>query len=771
MKKIIDFENNLQLETEESFGGEAEKSPFEKWGRVALFALSAFLFAQPDFLSGLSPFVVAFVGAIPFEFCFSAFVGGALGTFTCLSVGEATRVSSGIFLVCLLRLFVEKKLKREQREYINGAFSFFVCFSTGMVYNFLSVGDLGGFSGFFCEGSVSFISTVVFMKSLRVPLGRATPENFSVKDRVFIGASLCAFLMCASCFDVEGLSPIRVLAFLLILFVAAHKGIAGSVTVGVCVALSLSINKDYRFLFTSVVLASLFSGVFAPLGQSASAIAFAVVSAGLSAFSGDYGIASVIETVLSSAVFIILPQKYVAAFQNFIVKKGFSTDENVGVQVAESLDLAAENIYGVSEIVSSVSEKLDGIINPEVNRLFTFLQQRVCDGCQKKFLCWNRNFDSTASDVLILAGIEKGKKIMLQKNCDRFERLSLCTDEGYREYAESLQNKQKLTEMRKVLTDQFAGMGDFLKSTALSVNRSRIPDKGKAAVLKTALCDCGIYIDALSVYTDIGSKMTVEITSFDTEIHEQHKKIKAILEFITKRKFEQADIAVSEIRTVIVFEEKSAFRVQIGVSQKALKQDDVCGDTVAGIKKQGGFASVILSDGMGTGARAKIDSTMTCSIMEKLLKSGFTFESALKIVNSSLIMKSTDESIATIDAVRVNLFTGKVNFYKAGGSLSFIRQGNEITTLEGASLPVGIIRNVEFWKSEKELSAGDIVLLLSDGAVGEDCGWIADELLSWSTADMDDFAGHIARLAHLRMTDNCKDDITVVAVKLGYNRN
>ena len=56
------------------------------------------------------------------------------------------------------------------------------------------------------------------------------------------------------------------------------------------------------------------------------------------------------------------------------------------------------------------------------------------------------------------------------------------------------------------------------------------------------------------------------------------------------------------------------------------------------------------------------------------------------------------------------------------------------------------------------------MLLLSDGAVGEDCGWISDELLSWNTADMDDLAGHIARLASLRMTDNTKDDITVVAV-------
>lgn len=769
MKEKVDYESELESEffiEEQS----EEKTPYEKWGRIALSGCIAFLFSQLNFFYGLSPFSIAFVGAIPLEYCFSAFVGGSLGAFTCLSVGEAARVSLAIFLVCLLRLLIEKKLKREQKEYINGALCFFVCFSTGAVSNFLSEGEWGGFGSAFCEAAVSFISAVVFTKSLKVPLGRVSAENLSVKDKILTGVSLCAFLMCAACFDVEGLSPVRVLAFLLILFVSAHKGIAGGVTVGVCVALSLSVNEDYRFLFSSVVPAALFAGVFSPLGQAASAIAFAVVSAGLSAFSGDYGIVSVIETVISSAVFIILPQKYVAAFQNFIIKKGLSADESIGLQVAQSLDSAAENIYGVSEIVASVSEKLDGIINPEVNRLFTFLQQKVCDGCQKKFLCWNRNFDSTASDVLTLAGIEKNRKITLQKSCDRFEQLSLCTDEGYREYAESLQSKLKLSEMRKVLTDQFTGMGDFLKSTALSVSRSRIPDKGKAAVLKTALGDSGIYTDALSVYTDTGSKMTVEITSFDTEIHEHHKKIKAILEFITKRKFEKADITVSEIKTVIVFEEKSAFRVQIGVSQKALRQDEVCGDTVTGIKKQGGFASVILSDGMGTGARAKIDSTMTCSIMEKLLRSGFTFESALKIVNSSLIMKSTDESIATIDAARVNLFTGKVNFYKAGGSITFIRQGNEITTLEGASLPVGIIRNVEFWKSEKELSAGDIVLMLSDGAAGEDCGWISDELLSWSTADMDDLAGHIARLARLRMTENNRDDITVVAVKLGYNR-
>ena len=769
MKKTAEYENELDYEASEAEPDE-EKIPYRKWGKIAFFAAASFLFAQLDFFYGFSPFTVAFVGAIPFEFCFSAFVGGSLGCFTCLSMGEAARVSAALFILCLFRLIIEKKLRREISEYINGTLCFIVCVSAGVAYNFFSSGEWGSFFGAFFEGIVSFVFSVIFIKSRKTHIGTVASENISVRDKIFLGSSFCAFLMCAASFDVEGLSPVRMLAFLLILLVSVHKGVAGSLVVGVCAALSLSINEDYRFLFSSLVPASLFAGVFAPLGQTAAAIAFAVISAGLSAFSGDYGIICVIETVISSAVFIIIPQKYVAAFESFVVKKGFSAEKSSGSEVAESLLAASDNIYGVAELVSSVSEQLDGVINPEVNRLFTFLQQRVCDGCQKKFLCWNRNFDSTASDVLTIAGIEKNKKIQLQKNCDRYENLSLSVDEGYREYAESLQSKVKLSEMRKVLTDQFTGMGDFLRTTALSVSQSRIPDKGKSAVLKTALSDSGIYTDALSVYTDTASKMTVEITSFDPEIHEHHKKIKAILEFITKRKFEKADITVTEIRTVIVFEEKSLFSVRVGVAQKALRQGDVCGDSVAIIRKQGGRASVILSDGMGTGARAKVDSTMTCSVMEKLLRSDFTFDSALKIVNSSLIMKSTDESIATIDGVTVNLFTGTVNFFKAGGSLTFIRHGNEIITLEGVSLPVGIIRNVEFWKSEKELSAGDIVLLLSDGAVGEDCGWISDELLSWNTADMDDLAGHIARLASLRMTDNTKDDITVVAVKLVYNK-
>ena len=130
------------------------------------------------------------------------------------------------------------------------------------------------------------------------------------------------------------------------------------------------------------------------------------------------------------------------------------------------------------------------------------------------------------------------------------------------------------------------------------------------------------------------------------------------------------------------------------------------------------------------------------------------------------MVKSTDESIATVDGISVNVYTGETEFYKAGAAVSFIRRGKEVTAIEEQSLPIGIIRDVCFAHRKTTLESEDIVLLLSDGATAGDCGWINDELLAWSTNNMDDLAAHIASLARLRSTRETADDITVVALKV-----
>ena len=248
-----------------------------------------------------------------------------------------------------------------------------------------------------------------------------------------------------------------------------------------------------------------------------------------------------------------------------------------------------------------------------------------------------------------------------------------------------------------------------------------------------------------------------------------NKKIKTVLEFVTKRRFEKADISVSDIRTTVSFKEKMNYRLCTGFAQKALCEQKLCGDSFCHVTTENSSEAIIISDGMGTGGRASVDSQMTVSLMEKLLSSGFSFDSAVKIVNSSLIMRSTDESFATVDALSVNLYTGVAEFHKAGAAISFIRRENNVTTVEKASLPIGIIRNVELSSGTVALQPGDIVLLVSDGATAGDCGWISDELLAWNHGSMENLANHIVSLAKLRNSDSNADDITAAAVKLMKN--
>ena len=242
--------------------------------------------------------------------------------------------------------------------------------------------------------------------------------------------------------------------------------------------------------------------------------------------------------------------------------------------------------------------------------------------------------------------------------------------------------------------------------------------------------------------------------------------MKNILEEATGRFFDEPTASSTELGVFIRFEESPPFYLLVGTAQRPFVKDSPCGDSVALCKRSNVSSAVLLSDGMGTGSSAALDSTMAVSLTEKLLSGGFSFESAVKLVNSSLIMKSTDESMATMDGLCVNLYTGQADFYKAGAAISFIRSDREVFVVEESSLPLGILREVRFARSEAKLRSGDIILLVSDGITAGDCGWINDELLSWSTNNMEDLAGHIVQLAALRQDRQNGDDLTVIAVKL-----
>lgn len=769
IKEAEKLENYLEDKTE---GVDTKK--IKRTAINLAVAFVAFCFSRGDLFGGMSPFSHAFLGAIPYSLCPGAFVGGVAGYFAAFSGAFTVRNVLSLLFICGSRLVIHKRLP----DYDEGRAEKYIVMLAVTVSAIAEVAltqySIKGVVLALIEGGLAFCGAYFFSRCFRTPVVRMGISGLAMGDRLSLGISLCMFVACFSGISVEGFSPARLLCCLVLCVASYCKGVSAGSILGSCFGASLCFSVSGNFIFPAFAVSGLTGGVFSPMGQIAVGISQCLSFCVVCVLSGgqENFLLPVMECGVACAVFMMIPPAQLTGIAEFAQKNGVVSDDNVNLQVSQMLKKASVNIYSFCNTVDEVSTRLDRVINPEVNKLFFDIQQNVCDGCSRKSMCWKNAFDSTAGDILVILGIEKRTKgkLRIEKECLRLHELKRQLSNSRSQYNLSMITKMKNKEMRCILTEQFSGMGEFLSEMSEKIAKSRTNDSARSMALRAAVIDKGVYVDTLSCFNGCEGRIGIEIGCLEKPFETDYRRIKSILEEATSRQFEDPDISVTEFGTLIKFEEKSAFTILVGSAQRPVVRDAPCGDSVAFCKRNDVSRAVLLSDGMGTGSSAALDSMMAVKLTEKLLSAGFSFESSVRIVNSSLIMKSTDESMATMDGLNVNLYTGDADFYKAGAAISFVRRDRDVFIVEESSLPLGILRQVRYNKVTHRLQPGDIVLMVSDGITAEDCGWINDELLSWSTNNMDDLACHIVELAALRQDRYNCDDLTAVAVKLVKNR-
>ena len=86
--------------------------------------------------------------------------------------------------------------------------------------------------------------------------------------------------------------------------------------------------------------------------------------------------------------------------------------------------------------------------------------------------------------------------------------------------------------------------------------------------------------------------------------------------------------------------ERPAYETEAGDGQHVCNNGSLCGDYCSYFNDGMGRMVMIISDGMGSGGRAAVDGAMAAGILAKLAKAGISFDCALRIVNSALLVKS-----------------------------------------------------------------------------------------------------------------------------------
>jgi stage II sporulation protein E len=389
--------------------------------------------------------------------------------------------------------------------------------------------------------------------------------------------------------------------------------------------------------------------------------------------------------------------------------------------------------------------------------------------------CWQFSYAETMEALtLALSTIKRSGGISrsrapkyLTENCQRLG--ELLTELNLQSRAQGARSgaERKVSLVRGVITDQFEALSLMLAEIAEEIYAFRAYDEAASRRVREYLEREGFAATRVRVFTDENERLRV---SFMLPNHQVAKlsRAKSALDLcgLLDAELDMPQIAARGRNAVASFAEKAGYAVQIGAFQLAEGTNRLCGDSYDFIENKDGKAHLILSDGMGSGGNAAVDSSMAAELVRQLLAAGASHGTALKLCNSALMVKAADESLATLDIATLDLFTGRADFYKAGAAPTFVVKGGKTGSIEASSIPAGILRGVSFEHTPLPLDPGDTIIMVSDGVTASGSEWVKTELSAMRGDDIQELCEKLARAAKATRADSHDDDITVLAARV-----
>lgn len=323
-----------------------------------------------------------------------------------------------------------------------------------------------------------------------------------------------------------------------------------------------------------------------------------------------------------------------------------------------------------------------------------------------------KNFSQGRKNVLVETIYENHpQKIKMEKYAESFEKLS---DSFYRMSGTSNMNQIAIGEQMEEISHMLKGMAEeFYDISCFSGNTYEIMRramKKKKIVLKQAwkiVYPNGSEQIIVNVRTQGQQCVPVKMVT-DTLTEVLHRPMMPVSECRS---------IINENETIIRFTEEVKYQVFYGVAKVAKDGSILSGDTYGCLAEKEGEFVLCLADGMGSGTNACRESEKVVDLLEQFLESGFSKETAAKMINSALIMQENGDMFSTVDICDLNLYTGVCEFLKAGAASSFIRREDWVETITSTSLAVGLLQETDFDIMTRKLYPGDYVVMVTDGVL------------------------------------------------------
>ena len=583
-------------------------------------------------------------------------------------------------------------------------------------------------------------------------------------------------LMAASTVTIGTFAPGRVLAAGLILVLARAGQEQGGSMAGVIVGAATALAAPGQIaLALALAFGGLLAGVFSRFGRLAQTAAFLVAAGVLTLTDTDDNILiRLYELAAAGILFLLLPPSLDRHLHRLILRgRELPAVEGVRRAVAMRLQVASSTLSDIGHTVGTVTERLSQLSDPDTTALLCSCRQTVCGACALNAVCWQLHADEMTEALSRLhEPLRQNGQVALadlsgfpNAHCRQPERLINYINRGYERYIVRENAWRRLSEIQHSVNDQFDGMAGLLDSLVKDLSDPRQVDIELSGRVAAVCADHGLPVRQALCTRARNNRLTVDVLAEDVGIRLCGSRWFKDIQTACACTFAPPAVTDCGEDIRITLTEPSRYKTEIGLAQYCCDGEKLCGDA-ADTFVADGRAVLMLSDGMGSGGRAAVDSAMAVGLTSRLWKAGFSPDSILHSVNAALLIKSREESLATLDVASIDTFSGRLDLYKAGAVSTLLCSGKRVSRLECTSLPIGILTDVRFEHCADWLSDGDIVLMLSDGALIRGLAPIEELLRDRPVGEsMQALAARIADAVRAAEEEH-SDDITVLAARL-----
>lgn len=744
-----------------------------------------FFLAMAMPLPGMAPFGMAYLAQ---EKKFSlgsviSFLFISLGSLSVCGRLEATKyISAGcIYLGVLFVLEKGVRIKSVTAAIIAGA----CVFASGMAMLFVQGIALLDVLLLLCEVAALVSGALMMEKSVQVINQRTfSPESLDGDAKLSLAAVIMiAVLSIKEIYIGSDFSVMNVLAAEILLIVAAGSGAGYSAMTGVMLGIVCGIGSD---LFMPVLGAFSFcgflSGLFSKLGKGGT-VAGLIIANGIMAIytnSATEAVLSVYEVLVAVAVFIFIPGSWTEGVGAIICidDRDRESIAKVKAGIHSRVLSIAKAFEKMSKTIDGLSEVREDIENEDIATMFDVTADKVCAKCRKSTVCWGRDFNSTYNDMFGLWNVLKETgavkpedvKEHFAKRCLSLNRLLDELNHQFDIYRVRQLWRSKVSESRKIVGKQLGGMSAVLEGLTAEIDA----ESGKSALsvweIRSRLEMNGIKVRNINVFQNKYGRNRIELVVKEGVYSGKQRRviektmraylgnsIKCSIEPKYEKKLER-----------IVFSEAERFTVE--TSQATMAASEKSGDNFRMINLKGGKFVIAISDGMGTGSRASRESEAMLELLDSFLQAGFDSRTAVRLINSIMIMKSEKEEFVTLDLCIIDLFSGETSFIKTGAEPSFIlNSSGNVKTVAASALPVGILADAEAETEKTRVHDGDSIVMITDGVESRESGslWVSEFIKERSKQKCDkSLADEILNRAVAENNGTATDDMTVLSVKL-----